>query len=73
LTTGSWSKQAKTEAAKFCKVNEVWAESKKGVFQRVPTADEWTVDPEAAYFHFCHNETIHGVECTDDFPFHKIP
>lgn len=30
------------------------------------------MDPEAAYFHFCHNETIHGVEVAE-FPWEKIP
>ena len=72
LTTGSWSKQAKEEASKYIKVNEVWPKKEKE-FQRVPEEAEWNVDPNAAYFHFCHNETIHGVEVQDDFPWHKIP
>ena len=72
LTTGSWSKQAKEEASKYIKVNEVWPKKEKE-FQRVPEEAEWNVDPNAAYFHMCHNETIHGVEVQDDFPWHKIP
>ena len=38
----------------------------------MPAADQWQVDPEASYFHYCDNETIHGVEF-NDFPFDKIP
>lgn len=38
----------------------------------MPEADEMSIDPEGAYFHFCLNETVHGV-MGNDFPFHKIP
>jgi phosphoserine aminotransferase len=71
LTTGAWSKGAWAEVNRECKANEVWPTS-KGVFNRMPNEDEMKIDPEGAYFHFCGNETIHGVKATD-FPFHKIP
>lgn len=29
------------------------------------------IDKEAAFFHYCDNETVHGVEF-NDFPFEKI-
>ena len=30
--------------------------------QHIPSPTEWTLDSEAAYVHFCANETMHGVE-----------
>lgn len=38
----------------------------------VPPKEEWKIDPTGAYFHYCDNETVHGVEY-NDFPFDKIP
>lgn len=73
MTTGLWSQLAKNEALKYIKVNEVFNTS-KGSFTRIPDEHEWNVDPEGAYFHFCHNETVHGVEVqSETFPWHKIP
>lgn len=62
VNTGSWSKKAISEAKKYCQVNVV-AEPAK--FNTVPEQAEWKVNPDAAYLHTCHNETIEGVE----FPF----
>lgn len=70
LTTGAWSEQAIKEAKKVCQASEVCPEHK--TFNTVPAADTWQVDPEASYFHYCDNETIHGVEF-NDFPFEKVP
>lgn len=38
LTTGYWTQTAKKEAEKYCKVNEVWADSEKAVFTTIPDA-----------------------------------
>ena len=35
---------------------------------------QWLIDPEASFFHFCSNETVHGFEITEDnFPWDLIP
>lgn len=70
LTTGAWSEQAIKEAKKVCQPSEVAPEHK--TFNTVPSPDTWQIDAEASYFHYCDNETIHGVEF-NDFPFEKVP
>ncbi|KAL0204777.1 hypothetical protein P9112_000084 [Eukaryota sp. TZLM1-RC] len=58
--TGEWSKKAIAEAKRYCDV-EVVLDTTADKFTHVPPQSELNVDPEAAYFHFCSNETIHGV------------
>jgi len=66
VQTGSWSKKAISEAAKFCTVNIV-ADSSDSNFCHIPLQTEWRKTTNAAYFHYTANETIAGVE------FHFIP
>ena len=66
LTTGTWSTKAIKEAKRYAdlglgKVNEV-ASSKNNQFTTVPPQNEWQTSPNARYFHYCPNETIHGVQ-----------
>jgi phosphoserine aminotransferase len=62
------------EAGKFCTINEVWPSNTKAQkYQQIPDESEWKIDSNGAYFHFCSNETIHGVEVQDNFPWHLIP
>jgi len=64
VQTGSWSKKAIAEASKFCNVNVV-ADSVDENFTYVPDQGAWNRSEDAAYLHYCGNETIAGVE----FPF----
>lgn len=61
VNTGSWSKKAIAEARKYTAVNVV-AEGGNGDPMAIPPQAEWQVDPNAAYLHYCANETITGVE-----------
>ncbi len=66
LTTGAWSGKAIKEAKRYAalglgKVNEV-ASSKADGFTSVPPQSEWQLTDGASYFHYCPNETIHGVQ-----------
>jgi len=61
IVTGSWSKKAFGEAARFGRVRCA-ASTEADRFTRLPTAAEYAFDPAAAYVHLCTNETIHGVE-----------
>ncbi len=61
VNTGEWSKKAIKEAKLFCKVN-IAASSEDRKFTYVPAQADWKRDPDAAYLHFCSNETIGGVE-----------
>ena len=59
LLTGSWSKEAISEASKITSVNTV-ASSELLNFHNVPDAREWSHSNNAAYFHYVANETIQG-------------
>jgi phosphoserine aminotransferase len=61
IITGAWSKTAAKEAAKLGATRTAFSAESEN-FKRLPAAGELLLDPEAAYVHFCHNETIHGVE-----------
>jgi phosphoserine aminotransferase len=64
VVTGEWSKKAVKEAKAFCDVH-VAASSEDRHFAYAPR--HWKVRPDAAYVHYCSNETIGGVE------FHFVP
>jgi len=64
VLTGEWSKKAVKEAKAYCDV-AIAASSEDKNFTYAPK--QWKVRPDAAYVHYCSNETIGGVE------FHEIP
>ncbi|GAB4294613.1 MAG: 3-phosphoserine/phosphohydroxythreonine transaminase [Thiohalomonadaceae bacterium] len=61
INTGDWSKKALSEAKKFCAVN-IAADTSAGNFTTVPAQAELKLSADAAYVHYCPNETIRGVE-----------
>ena len=61
VNTGEWSKKAIKEAKKYCEV-KIAASSEDGNFSYAPAQERWRLDPDAAYVHYCSNETIGGVE-----------
>ncbi|HEY6095814.1 MAG TPA: 3-phosphoserine/phosphohydroxythreonine transaminase [Gallionellaceae bacterium] len=61
VNTGIWSKKAISEAKKYCTVNEAASSADQG-FTYVPAQSAWQCSPDAAYVHYCPNETIGGVE-----------
>jgi len=71
LETGAWSVKALGEARKYCAVN-VAASSAATNFDRIPPESDWRLNDEAAYLHFCANETIGGVQF-HDFPEAGVP
>ena len=64
VLTGEWSKKALKEAKSYCDA-AVAASSEDRNFTYAPK--KWNVRKDAAYVHYCSNETIGGVE------FHEIP
>jgi phosphoserine aminotransferase len=66
VVTGEWSQRALTEAKAHCETH-VAASSEDRNFTCAPRQEEWKVRTDAAYVHYCSNETIGGVE------FHWIP
>ncbi|MFC0819571.1 3-phosphoserine/phosphohydroxythreonine transaminase [Moraxella marmotae] len=69
LLTGAWSEKAYKEAKRYealglGKINLV-ATGNGSNFSDVPAVDEWQLSEQASYFHYCPNETIHGVQIFD--------
>jgi phosphoserine aminotransferase len=64
VNTGIWSGKAIADASRYLKVN-VAADAAGGGYTGVPPEVLWHRSRDAAYLHYCANETIHGVE----FPF----
>ncbi len=62
VSTGEWSKKAIKEARLFGAVN-VAASSEDRQFSYMPAQSSWRPSADAAYLHYCANETIGGVEC----------
>jgi phosphoserine aminotransferase len=64
LVTGQWSKKAVQEAKSVRPVNVV-ADGASSNYTDVPARSAWKLSPGAAYFHYCPNETIGGLEISD--------
>jgi phosphoserine aminotransferase len=62
VTTGQWSEKAVKEAKKYTTACNEVASSKASKFTIIPDASTWKKTPGAAYFHYCDNETVNGVE-----------
>ena len=63
VVTGSWSAKSEREARRFCDVHV--AAMPDGGFVDIPAPASWRVREDAAYLHYCGNETIDGVEFPD--------
>jgi phosphoserine aminotransferase len=59
VVTGEWSKKALKEARNYCDA-AIAASSEDKSFTYAPK--DWEVRGDAAYVHYCSNETIGGVE-----------
>ena len=59
--TGHWSVKAIAEAKRYCNVH-ICSDSSANNFTDIEDFRDWTVDEDAAYFHYTPNETIAGLE-----------
>jgi len=61
LITGQWGEKAHKEANKYG-TGQVACNTKSTKFTSIPKPADWKLDSEAAYVHYCCNETVNGVE-----------
>lgn len=61
VETGIWSKKAIEEARRFGNIN-VAASAKAYDFFAIPGQNDWQLSKNAAYLHYCSNETIGGLQ-----------
>lgn len=62
LLTGSWSKGAQQEANKFLQAKVVGNTVEKDGLLSAPEITPNDLDTKSAYFHYCSNETVDGIE-----------
>lgn len=68
LNTGIWSEFAIREAKKYVRqVNVLEVRQNQGGYQQVQEQADWVCDENAAYFHYCPNETVDGIAV------HEVP
>ena len=61
IVSGAWSQAAADEAKRYVPDLRIVASSAPE-FVSFPAADSYSVPADCAYLHYCHNETVHGVE-----------
>ena len=59
ITTGSWTKKALIEGSKIMNIKEIYS-SEKDSFTCAPDLENLELSENAAYVHYCPNETIEG-------------
>ena len=64
LVTGIWSEKSFKEADKYG-VAHLVTSSAADQFSTIPARSTWQLSDDAAYVHYCANETIGGVEFPD--------
>lgn len=72
VITGAWSKRSVEDAKAYGHIN-IAASAEDSGFTHVPAFSQWKLNPDAAYVHYCTNETINGVEFIDVPDTHGVP
>lgn len=62
IVDGSWSKAAAAEAKNFGDINVIQITQQENDQVSITNPDEWPLNPDAAYVHYCPNETVNGIE-----------
>ncbi|WP_371193033.1 3-phosphoserine/phosphohydroxythreonine transaminase [Glaciecola sp. SC05] len=62
LVSGQWSQIAVSEAEKYMQAEVVAKTQTRDDQLWVPDQSNWEINDKAAYFHYCSNETVDGIE-----------
>ena len=73
IVNGSWSKSAVDEAKKFGDINVIDIMQKTATSTSILSSQEWPLNPDAAYVHYCPNETVDGIEMFTIPETHGVP
>ncbi|MBB6542141.1 3-phosphoserine/phosphohydroxythreonine transaminase [Thalassotalea piscium] len=73
IITGSWSKAAANEAENFGLINKINVVEKVNGQRQIKDSSQWPLDKNAAYVHYCPNETVDGLELFDIPETHGVP
>ena len=61
LDTGTWASGALREGAKFGQTELLWS-GQDGGYKRVPGSQDWQLQGDEAYLHYCSDDTIYGTQ-----------
>ncbi|KGJ87663.1 3-phosphoserine/phosphohydroxythreonine transaminase [Colwellia psychrerythraea] len=62
IVSGSWSKAAVAEAKKFGDINVININQDSDDNSSLLASADWPLNADAAYVHYCPNETVNGLE-----------
>lgn len=62
VDTGIWSQKAIAEAKRYGNINIAARAEHQNHLSYIPTQENWSLNPNAAYLHYTPNETIDGLE-----------
>ncbi|OUR77946.1 phosphoserine transaminase [Colwellia psychrerythraea] len=62
IVSGSWSKAAAAEAKNFGDINIININQDINDKASLIPSSDWPINPDAAYVHYCPNETVNGIE-----------
>lgn len=65
IVDGSWSKAAAIEAKNFGEINVIDIAQQDGDTTSVLHPSKWPLNANAAYVHYCPNETVNGIEINE--------
>ncbi|WP_428945729.1 3-phosphoserine/phosphohydroxythreonine transaminase [Pantoea sp. FN060301] len=63
---GYWAHSAIKEAQKYCKPNVIDAKTTIDGLRALTPMSEWALSEQAAYVHYCPNETIDGIAIDEE-------
>jgi len=73
IISGSWSKAAAAEAENYGEINRIDVVNNVEDETHVLSSSEWGLNPNAAFVHYCPNETVDGIEMFDVPETHGVP
>jgi len=62
IISGSWSEAAAAEAKNFGDINVININQELDSQSTLIDSKDWPLKPDAAYVHYCPNETVNGIE-----------
>ncbi|WP_057831140.1 3-phosphoserine/phosphohydroxythreonine transaminase [Colwellia sp. TT2012] len=73
IVSGSWSKAAAVEAKNFGDINTINIIQDNDISSSLLASSDWPLNPDAAYVHYCPNETVNGLEINTIPETHGVP
>ncbi len=73
IISGSWSKAAASEAKNFGDINVIDIRQQQDDKTSIQASEQWPLNKNALYVHYCPNETVDGIEIFTVPETHGVP